>query len=257
MRRTHRLSKIIAVGTAILNSVCLMLLGPSNALAQCDWSKKIAFAIQRRYQTNENACKALLAPPDEFNRANALAENEQLSQLQFVTDPRLDGWLQEHSQKILSQLNPQSMQQTVRVAAIAVPNAFATGQNVVFHAGLVEWYLAPQNVLAQLGYSEQQIGDFLAQYGSLNPGANGLIGVLAHEASHNILGHPDVRPLVLACDDFISSGIREVHSFEQMTSTGHPGSRFGAFFRSMGFLGMETMFGAQALSKSSESRRVT
>src|SRR5882672_11609714 len=164
--------------------ICLILLGASSTLAQCDWSKKIAFAIQRRYQTNENACKALLAPPDEFNQAHALIENQLLSQFPFVTDPRLDGWLQEHSQKMLSQLNPQSLQQTVRVADILVPNAFATGQNVTFHAGLVEWYLAPQNVLAQLGYSNQQIREFLAQYGSINPGANGVIGVLAHEASH-------------------------------------------------------------------------
>ena len=150
MKSVHRLAKLITASTAILNSLCLILLGPS-ALAQCDWSKKIAFAIQRRYQTNENACKALLAPPDEFNQAHALVENQLLSQFRFVTDARLDGWLQQHSQKMLSQLNPQSLQ-TVRVADILVPNAFATGQNVTFHAGLVEWYLAPQNMLAQLGY---------------------------------------------------------------------------------------------------------
>src|SRR5260370_16573053 len=197
MRRIHRLSKVITVGTAILNALCLILLGPSSAQAQCDWSKKIAFAIQRRYQTNENACKALLAPPDEFNQAHALLENQFLSQFRFVTDPRLDGWLQQHSQKILSQLNPQSMRQTVRVADISVPNAFATGQNVTFHVGLVEWYLAPQNVLAQLAYSNQQIREFLAQYGYLNPGANQLIVVLAHETSPNILAHPHLPPLVL------------------------------------------------------------
>src|SRR5258708_32836349 len=223
---------------------CLILLGASSSQSQCDWSKKIAFAIQRRYQTNENACKALAAPPDEFNQAHALIENEMLSQFQFVKDARLNVWLEQPSQRILSQLNSGSMQ-TVRIAAISVPNAFATGQNVTFHAGLVNWYLAPQGVLAELGYSRQQIGEFMGQYGSLNPGENGLIGVLAHETSHNMLGHPDIRPLVLACDDFINAGIREVHDFEQVISTGHPGSRFGAFFRSTGFLGMETMFGTQ------------
>jgi Zn-dependent protease with chaperone function len=229
----------------ILIPTCLVVLAASSAQSQCDWSKKIAFAIQRRYQTNENACKALLAPPDELNRAHALIENEYLSQYQFVTDSRLDEWLQQHSQQMLSQLNVGSMQQTVRVAAISVPNAFATGQNVTFHAGLVQWYLAPQNVLVDLGYSQQEVSDFLAQYGSLNPGPNGLVAILAHESSHNILGHPDVRPLVLACDDFTNAGIREVHNFEQVTSTGHPGSRFGAFFRSASFLAGETMFGAQ------------
>jgi len=130
MRRTHRLSKVFTAGTAILNSVCLILLAPSSARAQCDWSKKIAFAIQRRYQTNENACKVLLAPPDEFNQAHAIVENQLLSQFRFVADARLDEWLQQHSQRILSQLNSGSIQQTVRVAAISVPNAFATGQNV-------------------------------------------------------------------------------------------------------------------------------
>ena len=213
MRRTHRLSR---VGTAILNSLCLLLLGPSSTQAQCDWLKQIASAVQRRYQTNEDACKALLAPPAEFDQAHALVESEFLSHYQFVTDPELDSWLQEQSQRMLSQFNTQPGQQTVRVAAISEPNAFATGQNVTFHAGLVNWYLAPDNVLAQLGYSQEQIRAFLRQNASLNPGENGLIGVLAHETSHNILGHPDVRPLVLACDEFISAGNREVHSYEQV-----------------------------------------
>ena len=179
MRRTHRLSR---VGTAILNSLCLLLLGPSSTQAQCDWSQKIAVAIQRRYLTNENACKALLLPPAEFNQAHALqVENEILSHFQFVTDPELDSWLQQHSQKMLSQLNTQPGQQTVRVAAISEPNAFATGQNVTFHAGLVNWYLAPDDVLAQLGYSQEQIREFLEQNASLNPGEDGLIEVLAHD----------------------------------------------------------------------------
>src|SRR6516162_1656663 len=242
MRRTHRLSR---VGTAILNSLCLLLLGPSSTQAQCDWLKQIASAVQRRYHTNEDACKALLLPPAEFNQAYALqVENGLLSHYQFVTDPELDSWLQENSQKILSQFVTPPGQQTVRVAALSVPNAFATGQNVTFHAGLVNWYLAPDSVLAEIGYSQEQIREFLGQNASLNPGENGLIGILAHETSQNILGHPDVRPLVLACDEFIDAGNREVRSYEEVISTGHPGSRFGAFFRSAGFLGVETMFGA-------------
>lgn len=134
---------------------------------------------------------------------------------------------------MLSQLNSQPIQQNVRVASVLVPNAFATGQNVTFHAGLVRWYLAPQDVLAQLGYSREQIGEFLGQYGSLNPGEDGVVGILAHETSHNVLGHPDVRPLALACDDFINAGIREVHDFEQVTRPGIRVRAFGALFRSM------------------------
>ena len=40
MRGTQRLSR---VGTAILNSLCLLLLGPSRAQAQCDWYQKIDY----------------------------------------------------------------------------------------------------------------------------------------------------------------------------------------------------------------------
>ena len=227
-----------------LVSGCFVLISTCSALSQCDWPKKIAFAIQRRYQTNENACQALSLPAEDFNKAHALIENEQLSQLKFVRNPKLDGWLKQHSERMLSQLN-QNSAEAVRIAAIGDPNAFATGQNVTFHAGLVEWYLEPQSVLSQLGYSRSQITEFLAQYGALNPGANGLVGVLAHETSHNVLGHPDVRPLVLACDDFIDAGIREVHDFEQLTSTGHAGPKFGAFFRSTAFIANESLFGAQ------------
>ena len=166
-------------------TLCLLLVGPSSTQAQCDWLTKIAVATQRRYQTNENACKELLQSPAEFNQASALVENEYLSHFQFVTSPELDSWLQQHSQKMLSQLNTQPGQQTVRVAATSVFNAFATGQNVTFHARLVDWYLAPDNVLAQLGYSQEQIREFLGQNASLNPGENGVIGVLAHETSNN------------------------------------------------------------------------
>jgi hypothetical protein len=107
--------------------------------------------------SDENFCKALLEPPAEFNQAHALLENEALSHLQFVTVPQLDSWFQQHSQRMLSQFNTQPAQQTARVAAISEPNAFATGRNATFHAGLVNWYLAPDSVLAQLGYSQEQI----------------------------------------------------------------------------------------------------
>jgi hypothetical protein len=33
-------------------ALCLLLLGPSSTQAQCDWSKKIESAIERRYKTN-------------------------------------------------------------------------------------------------------------------------------------------------------------------------------------------------------------
>src|SRR5713226_9275480 len=85
-RKAPQCSVCLARVAAVATTICLVLLSTSSAHSQCDWAKKIAVAIQRRYQTNENACKALLAPSDEFNQAHALIENEYLSQYQFVTD---------------------------------------------------------------------------------------------------------------------------------------------------------------------------
>jgi hypothetical protein len=68
---------------------------------------------------------------------------------------------------MLSQFVTPPGQQTVRVAAISGPNAFASGQDLTSHAELVNWYLAPDSVLAQLGYSQKQIREFLKQNASL------------------------------------------------------------------------------------------
>ena len=225
--------------------ISTFLLIVTSCSAQCDWAQKVVVAIQRRYQTSENACKAVSAPPEEFDRAHALIEREMLSQVPLVSDARLEGLLDEHSQRMISFLPQHAFHQHVGIAAIAEPNAFATGQNVTFHADLVAWYLSPQEVLAEMGYRNDQIAEFLQQYGDLNPGESGLIGVLAHETSHNLLGHPDVRPLVLACEDFMNAGTREIHDYEQLVSTGHKGSRFSAFFRGMAFVSAETLFGSQ------------
>ena len=45
MRKIHRLSKVITASTAILNTLCLVLLGPNTARALCDWSKKREFRL--------------------------------------------------------------------------------------------------------------------------------------------------------------------------------------------------------------------
>jgi hypothetical protein len=102
---------------------------------------------------------------------------------QFVTDPQLDSWLQEHSKNMLSQFVTPPGQQTVPVAAISGPNAFASGQDLTFHAELVNWYLAPDSVLAQLGYSQKQVREFLKQNASLNPGETLGLGVSLNSRS--------------------------------------------------------------------------
>lgn len=224
--------------------LCSALLISSTCDAQCDWLAKFQTAIQRRYQTKENACKALEAPPAEFNAAHALIENQLLSQFRLISSSPEEAWLDSVSQRLMAQ-GGISQKQQIHIAGIGIPNAFATGNNVTFHLGLVEWYLNPVSALTKLGASPDEARTYIESAGIEPAGQEGLIAVLAHETAHNILGHPDVRPLVLACEDYMAAGVREIHDYEQLVSTGKKGSRFGAFFRASSFIGSEMLLGSQ------------
>jgi Zn-dependent protease with chaperone function len=213
--------------------------------ADCDWAAKISSAFKRRYETNEAACKALAAPPEQFNQAHALIEAEALRQVPLVSFTPHDYWLKAASDRMLASMGIDSAMQVVLVSTDAVPNAFASGQHVVLHQGIIDWYLDPYATLLKMGVSRQEASVYLQGLTVRSPGQNGLIAVLAHETAHNILGHPDVRPLVLACEDYIDSGVREVNEYRQIKSTGKRGSRFAAFFRAVGFLGSDIFFGSQ------------
>ncbi|MBI2682027.1 MAG: M48 family metalloprotease [Acidobacteriales bacterium] len=225
--------------------VVFALILESAAIPQCDWAAKVGFAIQRRYKTNEAACQALAARPEDFNAAHAMIEDEILRSVPMTVAPRLEQFLKANSDKILSQVGMTGVEQKVHLSSNSDLNAFATGQNVTLHVGLVEWYLNPESLLTRLGISGQQARYYLGSLTITSPRENGLVGVLAHETAHNILGHPDVSPLVLGCEDYIESGIREIKEYEQLISTGKKGSRFAAFFRAAAFLGSEVMLGSQ------------
>ena len=77
----------------LLVLVSPVLISPvSNA--QCDWLAKSATALQRRYETNEAACKALRIPPQEFNSAHVSVEDEYLKQVPMISSPREEAWLE-------------------------------------------------------------------------------------------------------------------------------------------------------------------
>src|SRR5205807_9167169 len=77
----------------LLDLVSPVLISPvSNA--QCDWLAKSATALQRRYETNEAACKALRIPPHEFDSAHVSVEDEYLKQVPMISSPREEAWLE-------------------------------------------------------------------------------------------------------------------------------------------------------------------
>lgn len=203
-----------------------LLLTGTSAIGQCNWLARIAQAVEERYSRDDSACKVLQIPDQEFNKQwSAVVESRLLAQKQFVNDPE-QVRLEEMAQRYLRDAGVKEMYEPLLISADADPNAYATGQHVVLHEGIVEWYLRPQNTLERMGLSYTQIRQFLATYGTQDPGELGLLAIAAHETAHNILGHPDGFTMSQACNRYIDNSIREIHDYEGEIATG---SRHGGF----------------------------
>ncbi len=120
----------------------------------------------------------------------------QLQRVQFNLEKALTEFYEVGAQLYGVQLNPRLI-----ISPSDELNAFATGATVVINEGLVAYYLAPQSLLLaevasrqggrytleQYNWAQQQFpwqGDWTSLY-----------FILAHEASHNLMRHPDRKIL--------------------------------------------------------------
>jgi len=229
-----------------LKSLAAFLVVSTSTLcyAQCQWTQQLMTAIQRRYSTNEEACKALLAPTDQFHAAHAIMETQFLSGQPMVQAPNYENWLQQYSSRFFALVGHADESEAIHFKRSTEPNAFATGQNVTLHTGIMQWYIDPLKELQAVGMNPRQANQYLASIADYNPGRNGLIAVFAHETAHNVLGHPDYRPLAQACNDYINSGIRQINDYQQSVATGRK-SRMGNFFRSLAAVSSGTLLAKQ------------
>lgn len=143
------------------------------------------FFQARDQQTLSHALRSVRPGPQFFNES-------QLQQVQFNLESALTRFYQAGAQLYGVQLDLRLI-----ISPSDDINAFATGATVVVNEGLIAYYLAPQSFLLtevasrQGGrYTVDQYNWAQRQFPWRNDWAS-LYFILAHEASHNLMRHPD------------------------------------------------------------------
>jgi len=116
------------------------------------------------------------------------------------------------------------------------PAAFATGRTVLLNEGLVAFFLAPQTFLDDLLSSHKSLSDedrtrIRAAF-SWHDDWSSLYFLLAHEAAHNLLKHPDQRILQTATSRMLDRYAQRARDQRHDLSFGKIGfgTKFARFF---------------------------
>lgn len=200
-------------------ALTLLWLFPAPVTAQCDWTGRLLRAASR-YNGDYSSCVALGLPPLEFARAWEDVEKHLMSQLKLGNDPEQQVFLQNTLDQYLKVAGASAIPQKVFVVEDPQPNAFASGQKVFFTRGIFQWYLNPRESLRGWGFSAARIQNLLGPVEQYNPGKTGLQAILAHEAAHNLLGHPTRFPLASWCNRYVDTGTRSIDQYQRQISTG-------------------------------------
>lgn len=210
---------------SLVLSFLLALAFPLRAEAQCEWVKRLQQAAQNQLGGgSQEACELLLLSATEFSRSWQAVELAAVEGYRQVHDSEIRSTLQSYADQFYSVAGVESMRPQVRIIENSEPNAFATGQFVAFHSGIVHWFREPERVLMGWGLTEEEAESFLQENSRFWPGQQGLIGILAHETAHNILGHPDAWPMARACKQYLDQSARALHAWEEEISTGKKAS---------------------------------
>ena len=211
--------------------------------AQCDWQQQIVSAIKSRLP-GEKACTVLVGPAQQMFGSLDAVEADLLGGKTAISP--YDGeywrdqeWLSSYVRRfgaLCADFVYEQPEQKAVIVRDKVPDAFSTGHYVVLTSGLVDWFTQPQLALQNLGLSQQQAADYLAQLEKsdprLNPGPDGLIAITALESAHNLLGHSDAFPLAEACDSYIKDQKRQVFEYEKTVALGKKPSFWSRVFSS-------------------------
>jgi len=219
------------------------MVGIGRCQFQCDWAGKFVQALQQR-GGSEEACKVLALPAAQFNQYRLLLEQEEVQGLRLIKLPIVQRELQGYADRYIRDAGG-SVRELVNIVDDPIPNAFATGQTVFLHSGIVDWYLRPDVALMNLGLSRSQANQYLSQVQADYPGQIGLFAILAHETGHNVLGHPDVHPAAERCNEFISAGVKRVKTYEEELATGRQPSHMKEFLKGIVVGYAQTFLGSQ------------
>jgi len=182
----------------------LSLARPASLRAQeCqNWWESLAQGFLPR-QPDENFLKRLVSwTPQQYHSDISQKERQHWAEqfgASIVVDPETERRLQAALTRFYEagdQLYGVRFDPTdVAIVNKADANAFATGSLVFLHEGLLLYYLDPLQYLSRIGQNFQSLTrdqyDLLTNTFNWRDDWNSIYYVLAHEASHNLMGHRD------------------------------------------------------------------
>src|SRR5258708_20979550 len=181
---------------------------PSAAQGCKHWTEALAKSFFPRQVDQQGLHEFANLSPQEYSKVISQHEEKSLADLtqgpnfqvetlaSYNTKARLTpilGRFYEVGSQIFGvHLNPENL----AVVPSADINAFATGSHVFFNAGLIQYFLNPADYVARI-LTAQNGGITSEQYSMLQSNFpweddwDSIYFILAHEASHNLLRHPD------------------------------------------------------------------
>lgn len=192
----------------LLMTLFLSLVKPASLRAQeCqNWWESLAQGFLPR-QPDENFLKQLVSwTPQQYHADISQKERQHWAEqfgASIVVDPETERRLQAALTRFYAagdQLYGVRLDPTdAAIVNKADANAFATGSLVFLHEGLLQYYLDPLQYLSRIGQNSQSLTrdqyDLLTNTFNWRDDWNSIYYVLAHEASHNLMGHRDQQIL--------------------------------------------------------------
>lgn len=192
----------------LLVTLFLSLVRPASLRAQeCqNWWESLAQGFLPR-QPDENFLKQLVSwTPQQYHADISQKERQHWAEqfgASIVVDPETERRLQAALTRFYEagdQLYGVRLDPTdAAIVNKADANAFATGSLVFLHEGLLLYYLDPLQYLSRIGQNSQSLTrdqyDLLTNTFNWRDDWNSIYYVLAHEASHNLMGHRDQQIL--------------------------------------------------------------
>lgn len=192
----------------LLMTLFLSLVRPAALRAQeCqNWWESLAQGFLPR-QPDENFLKQLVSwTPQQYHADISQKERQHWAEqfgASIVVDPETERRLQAALTRFYAagdQLYGVRLDPTdAAIVNKADANAFATGSLVFLHEGLLLYYLDPLQYLSRIGQNSQSLTrdqyDLLTNTFNWRDDWNSIYYVLAHEASHNLMGHRDQQIL--------------------------------------------------------------
>jgi Zn-dependent protease with chaperone function len=188
----------------LLMTLFLSLVRPASLSAQeCQnsWESLLQGFLPR--QPDENFLKQLIGwTPQQYHSDISQKERQHWAKqvgANFVVDHATEQRLQAALARFYEagdelygvRLDPNDL----AIVDKADANAFATGSLVFLHEGLLLYYLNPLQHLSRIGQNPQSLTpdqyDILTNTFNWHDDWNSIYYVLAHEASHNLMGHRD------------------------------------------------------------------